>query len=244
MAQQRPDSTQVEEGTPAVPSPDHDAAMDDGVVVEDGEGFDPEGSEPAGPHRRCIVSGEVRPREDLIRFVLAPDGTVVPDLENALPGRGLWLSPRRDMIETAMTKRAFARAARRKVEVPADLPDRIEALMRRKVLDLLGLARRAGSVTAGYDKVRALLKDKRQGAVVLLEASDGAADGRGKIRALAPDLPVIDLFTGAELGAVFGRDITVHAVISAQGRAQASLAERIGVQAERLARYRGGRSSC
>lgn len=212
--------------------------------LTDAEGVDPEEPEPSGPHRRCIVSGEVRPKEELVRFVVAPDGAVVPDLENALPGRGLWLSPRRDMVETAVAKRAFARAARRKVEVPPDLADRIDALMRRKVLNLLGLARRSGAVTAGYEKVRALLKDKRQGAVVLLEASDGAADGRAKIRALAPDLPVIDQFTGAELGAALGRDIAVHGVIAAQNRAQASLAGRIREQAERLAMYRGGRSSC
>lgn len=227
---QRSDTTEPQD---AVPEGEDDFA-----------GEAPEEPEPTGPHRRCIVSGEVRPKEELMRFVIGPDGTVVPDLENALPGRGLWLSPRRDMIETAVTKRAFARAARRKVEVPPDLADRIELMMRRKVLNTLGLARRAGSVTAGYEKVRALLKDKRQGAVVLLEACDGAADGRAKIRALAPDLPVIDLFTGAELGAALGRDIAVHAVVTAQGRAKASLAGRFREQAERLAMFRGGRSSC
>ncbi|GAA0601256.1 RNA-binding protein [Caenispirillum bisanense] len=239
--QQRPED-------PAVPAPAAEPAAtadedqgDVGPADEDGADDD---LDPSGPHRRCIVSGTVLPKDALMRFVVAPDGTVVPDLENALPGRGLWLSPRRDMIETAVTKRAFARAARRKVDVPPDLADRIDLLMRRKFLNLLGLARRSGAVTAGFDKVRALLKDQRQGAAVLLEASDGAEDGRGKIRALAPGLPVIDLFTAAELGGALGRDIVVHGVVTAQGRAQASMAARLKEQAERLAVYRGGRSSC
>ncbi len=235
--QQRP-----EDRTAPAPLAESAAVPEDGEAVgDDGLADDPD---PSGPHRRCIVSGTVLPKESLMRFVVAPDGTVVPDLEKTLPGRGLWLSPRRDMIETAVTKRAFARAARRKVEVPPDLADRIDLLMRRKFLSLLGLARRSGAVTAGFDKVRALLKDQRQGAAVLLEASDGAEDGRGKIRALAPGLPVIDLFTAAELGGALGRDIVVHGVVTAQGRAQASMAARLTEQAERLAEYRGGRSSC
>lgn len=198
-----------------------------------------EAEEPTGPERKCIVTGAVKPKESLLRFVVAPDGTVVPDLENTLPGRGLWLSPRRDMIETALAKKSFARAARRKVTVPPDLPDRVEALMRRRSLDLIGLARRAGAVTAGFEKVRALLRDERQGAVVLLAACDASEDGRNKVRALAPEVPLVDQFTGAELGAALGRDISVHAVVTRGPKGQgATLARRLHDLAERLAEYR------
>lgn len=219
-----------------------DAHRDITASADAAEAPDPmqDEAEPTGPHRRCIATGAVRPKEELLRFVVGPDDTVVPDLENTLPGRGLWLSARRDMVETAMAKKSFARAARQKVIVPPDLPDRLDDLMRRRCLDLVGLARRAGMVTAGFEKVRALLKDQRQAAVVLLEASDGAADGRNKIRALAPDLPVIDLFTGAEVGAALGRDIAVHAVVTRGPKAQAGLARRLAGATSRLATYRGG----
>lgn len=216
-------------------------AAPDGAAEREAEAaedaFAPD-AEPVGPERRCIVSGAVRPKEELLRFVVAPDGSIVPDLENTLPGRGLWLSARRDMIETAVAKKAFARAARRKVEVAPDLPARVEALMRRRCLDLVGLARRAGAAVSGYEKVRTQLKEDQPGAVLLLAASDGAADGRDKIRALAPALPVIDLFTGAELGAALGRDIAVHVVVTRGTRgSQAGLARRLKEASRRLAEY-------
>ncbi len=136
--------------------------------------------------RRCVVTRERHPRARLIRFVLDMDGQVVPDVDERLPGRGLWLSPGRDMVEMATSRRAFARAARRPVTVPPDLADRVEGLLVRRCLNILGLARRGGQVVTGFEKVRARL---REGSVaVLLAASDGAADGRAKVVALAAAL--------------------------------------------------------
>ena len=109
--------------------------------------------------RRCIVSRAVRPRSTLLRFVVDPDGGIVPDVDERLPGRGLWLSPNRDMIEMAARKRAFARAARQQVSVPEDLGDRVASLLTRRCLDLLALARRAGQVVWGFDSVRTRLKE-------------------------------------------------------------------------------------
>ena len=173
----------------------------------------PEDAEPdeKGPLRRCIVTGVVGPKEGMIRFVVGPGQTVVPDLEERLPGRGIWLSARRDVVHTAVTKAFFAKAARQKLDVPADLADRLETLLRRRCLDILGLARRAGQVVSGYDKVRTELKAGR--GAVLLAASDGAEDGVSKIAALAPTLPVVRELSASELGAAFGRDHTVHGVL-------------------------------
>jgi len=154
--------------------PDRDevpAAMDD-----DGDALAP-------GERRCIVTRERFPRSRLIRFVIDPDGQVVPDVDERLPGRGLWLSPGRDMVEMAASRRAFARAARRAVIVPADLADRVEALLVRRCLNILSLARRGGQVVTGFEKVRARLRDGTVG--VVLSASDGAIDGRTKVVALA-----------------------------------------------------------
>ena len=164
-----------------------------------------------GPLRRCIVTGAVGPKEGMIRFVVGPDRTPVPDLEGRLPGRGMWLSAKRDVVNTAVAKACFAKAARQKLDVPADLADRLETLLRRRCLDILGLARRAGQVVSGYDKVRTELKAGR--GAVLLAASDGAEDGVSKIGALAPTLPVVRELSAFELGAAFGRDHTVHGVM-------------------------------
>jgi predicted RNA-binding protein YlxR (DUF448 family) len=165
----------------------------------------------AGPLRRCIVTGDSLPRESLIRFVVGPDGAVVPDIDNGLPGRGLWLRAERGMIEAAASKRAFAKAARGNVSVAPDLADTVAELLRRRCLNHLGLARRAGLVAAGAEKVRAQIATGRTAA--LFEAADGSLQERRKITALAPSLPVVDAFDGAELGAALGRDAVVHVAL-------------------------------
>jgi len=182
--------------------------------------------------RTCIVSGDQKPAQEMLRFVVGPDGGLVADLDERLPGRGLWLSGERDMVNTACDKGLFARAARRKVNVPADLADLVEALIVRRSMDFLGLARRAGEVISGFEKVQARLRKKTSG--VLLQAGDGADDGRGKIKALAPDIALVDVYTAAELGQALGRDNAVHVVMNA-GR----LAERLIHEAGRLLVFRG-----
>ena len=148
----------------------------------------------------------------MLRFVVGPDGAIVPDIEARLPGRGLWLTPRRDIVDRAVAKRLFARAARRPVVVSPELADRIEALLARRCLDALGLARRAGLAVAGFDRVSDALRHGK--AALLLSARDGAAAGTQKLAALGRDLPTAGVLTAAELGAAFGRDRIVHAAIA------------------------------
>ncbi|MGE5514203.1 MAG: RNA-binding protein [Bacteroidota bacterium] len=187
----------------------------------------------SGPSRRCIVTGTVRPKGELLRFVISPAGEVVPDLERRLPGRGIWLSARRDVVNTAQAKRLFAKAARRAVTVPDDLADRLEGLLRQRCLNLISLARRAGQAICGFEKVKAELKAGR--AAVLVEARDAAEDGKCKMRALASGHPVVELFDAVELGAPFGRDQSVHAVLTPGG-----LARRLVEEAGLLAGFRQG----
>lgn len=167
-----------------------------------------------------------------MRFVVGPDGDLVPDLDERLPGRGLWLSGERDMVNTACAKGLFARAARRGVNVPADLAAQLDGLMVRRGLNLIGLARRAGEVVAGFEKVQARLRKNKGG--VLLQARDGAADGRGKIKALAAGMALVDVFSATELGKALGRDNAVHVVMD-EGR----LAERLIRETARLMVFRG-----
>ena len=157
----------------------------------------------------------------------------MPDVAERLPGRGLWLAARRDIVTQAVAKRLFARAARQPVLVDEALADRVEALLAERCRDLIGLARRAGLATQGFAKVETLIASGR--AALLLAASDGAADGRGKLRAMARDIPVLAPLTGAELGAAFGRDYAVHVALRA-----GKLAEVLQIEAARLAGFRLG----
>ena len=174
----------------------------------------------AARERRDIVSGAVMDEARLIRFVASPDGVAVPDLARKLPGRGLWVAADRGSVQAATRKGVFARAAKARITAPADLADQVEALLRRRVLSGLGLGRRAGEINWGFEKVSAAVRSGK--AVWLIEASDGAADGRRKIFALArrPPCPpeLIGAFTSAELGLALGLENVIHTAFLA-GRA-------------------------
>jgi predicted RNA-binding protein YlxR (DUF448 family) len=133
--------------------------------------------------RRDIVSGEVMPEERLIRFVADPAGTVVPDLACKLPGRGVWVAADRVSVDTAARKGLFSRAAKAKLTAAPDLADQVDRLLAGRVLNALGLAKRAGQLISGFEKVAAALGAGK--VAWLVEASDGAADGRRKILSAA-----------------------------------------------------------
>lgn len=179
-----------------------------------------------GPERKCIVTGEVQPKGGLVRFVVSPDGLVVPDVLEKLPGRGIWVSADRSALETAVKKKAFARAARQPVELPDDLVGIVEGAVARHVVELLGLARKSGDAVAGYEKVKDWLDKER--ATVLIQASDGS--GRGKSKLSTPHYgKFIGWLTMAEIGQAFGRQQAVHAALAAGG-----LAKRVVEEAQRL----------
>jgi len=176
-----------------------------------------------GPLRRCIVTRERLEKAAMIRFVIGPDRAVVPDLAARLPGRGIWLSAKADVLETARAKGGFARAARGPVNVPADLAGIVRTGLLRRITELLGLTRRAGQAIAGFEKAQATVRAGRAGLVV--QAADGSAEECARFRAGAPDgLRVIAPLDGAALGAVFGRDRVVHVAVT-PGRLADALAD-------------------
>jgi predicted RNA-binding protein YlxR (DUF448 family) len=186
--------------------------------------------------RRCIATGEVMDEADLIRFALAPDQTVVPDLAAKLPGRGAWLSASREMVDRAIKKKAFNRAFGGSVEVAGDLADRLDALLAERALNLIGLARRSGDLAAGQDAVRLALKSAKP--AWRIEASDGAADGRSKLDRLAraawgEGVPVAGCFSAEQIGQAIGRGPTVHAAM-----AEGSQARSFDVIMRKLAGFR------
>ena len=198
-------------------------------------GLAPEAEEPddpeRGPLRRCVVLRESGPKERMLRFALGPGRELIPDLTGKLPGRGMWLSAQADVLERALSRGAFQRAARGPVHTPPDLRDKIEAGLRARIRDLLGFARRAGQAVCGFEKSREWLRTGRVG--LLVEASDGSASERARLVG-GHEVPVVIAFDAVALGGIFGRDHAVHAAV-AQGR----LAQDIAREAARLRGFSG-----
>ncbi|HEY9218581.1 MAG TPA: RNA-binding protein [Phenylobacterium sp.] len=185
--------------------------------------------------RRDAVSGEVMAEERLIRFVEGPGGIVTPDLARKLPGRGVWVAADRASLEAAVKKNAFARSAKTKLTAPPNLADQVETLLTRRLLDGLGLARRAGELISGFEKTAAAITSGR--ARWLVEATDGAEDGRRKLLALTRKSPappeLFGVFTSEQLGLALGLENVIHTAFLA-GRA----AERWTADVRRLSGFR------
>jgi uncharacterized protein len=188
------------------------------------------------PERRCIVTGETGPKQGLVRFVVGPGDVVVPDILNRLPGRGMWVTARRSVLDEAGRGR-FSRAARAQVSVPDDLSAQVEAGLLRRVTDGVALARKAGLAVAGFEKVKDLLAKGE--AKVLLQASDGSERGKGKLWTPTGGR-FFGCLTASELGLAFGRERVIHAALAAGG-----LTTRIVEDAARLSGVRedGGGSA-
>jgi uncharacterized protein len=178
-----------------------------------------------GPHgaaaameRLCIATREVRPVGEMIRFVAGPDGAVVPDLKRRLPGRGVWVTARRRVVEEAVRRRVFGRGLKCDVKAPADLPEVLDALLERSALDALSMAHKAGLVVLGFAKVEAAVA--RGPVIALLRARDAGADAGRKLAAALrrradgrTDGKIVEAFTSAQLDLALGRLNVVHAAL-------------------------------
>ncbi|SFN43347.1 hypothetical protein SAMN04487859_102179 [Roseovarius lutimaris] len=170
-----------------------------------------------GPDRKCIVTGEVQPKHGLIRFAVGPEGQIAPDLMEKLPGRGIWVSADRAALDKAAAKGLFARAAKQPVQVPEGLSDLVEALLAKRVVNLISLARKGGRAVSGYEKVKIMLG--KEEARVLIQASDGSERGKSKL-STPQGGSFIGWLTANELGQAFGRQTTIHAALGAGGLLQ------------------------
>ena len=210
----------------------------------------PEAARPAhkdGPERSCVVTRTVKAPEDLIRFVVSPDGVLTPDLRRKLPGRGVWTSLSAATVAEAIKRKAFERSLKTKVMIPPDLAAMIDGLMHRDAVQALAMANKAGLVSSGFAKVEASIGSGRLAAVI--EASDGAEDGRRKIgqalRRVAAaraegglkvrETPVVAEFAAADLELALGRSHVIHAALAPGPAAEGFLS-----RWRRLVRYRTG----
>ena len=193
--------------------------------------------EHAGPERMCIVTRERRAPEELIRFVLGPDGTVVPDIKAKLPGRGVWVTAQAEIVEQAVRRQAFSRGLKAAAKAATTLPADVDALLERDCLQSLSLANKAGAVVTGFTKVGTAIDAGKT--ALLLHASDASTDGVRKLAQAvrrkfgAADPPEINLFASGQLDLALGRANVVHAALKAEPASRAFLA-----RCRRLAAYR------
>jgi uncharacterized protein len=195
--------------------------------------------------RMCAVTREVRPIGELIRFVVSPQGEVIPDLKRKLPGRGLWVSASRQAVAEAVRRHQFGRGFKRDVRVAPTLAADTEALLTRSVIEALAMAAKAGQVVSGFGKVEDALRQRQAQASVqaLVHAADGAADGIRKLDAIARQnaavndesnpFPVVTALTSEQLDLALGRSNVIHAALLAGPASKTFLS-----RSQLLVRYR------
>jgi predicted RNA-binding protein YlxR (DUF448 family) len=196
-------------------------------------------AEESGSERTCIVTGVKDDPEAMLRFALAADGSIVPDIRRKLPGRGVWTRLSFEAVRRASAKGAFSRAFRARAEAPVSLAETVDALLERDALQTLSMAKKAGLVIAGAFKVDAAIA--AGGVAALIQASDGAPDGaakrgqalRVKLGPAAQTIARINVFSSSQLGLALGKANVIHAALKSGAASSAFLA-----RAERLRRYR------
>lgn len=201
-------------------------AVDNLSDREIGDALD-SGPDHAGPGRRartrtCIVTRAAQPPENMIRFVRGPDGAVVPDLRARLPGRGAWISARREAVASAVRKNLFSRAFKGPSPAGPDLPDRIGEALRAELRQAIALANKAGCVVAGFGKVESAI-GADPGVAAVIHAREASPDGRRKIAAALmrrhgqaiSGIPIVDDLSEDELDMALGRDHVIHAALVA-----------------------------
>ena len=159
--------------------------------------------------RKCIVSGEVLPKENLLRFVVTPDNQIVPDFKKKLAGKGIWVSNSKSMLKKAIDKNIFSKAAKKTVKTDSELVEIVEGLLKKHGLNTISLARKAGILLTGFEKVSESIKKNK--AAFILEAEDAGADGHNRIMLLAKNLEVFRIYKVEELDKALNKVNTVHA---------------------------------
>lgn len=193
-----------------------------------------------GKTRLCLATSLAKDKSELIRFALSPDKIVTPDINNKLPGRGVWVSAQRLALETVLAKNSFARGFKGKAIIPDDFVKMVEFLLCRRVLGLLTMSRKSGYIFIGFDQVKAAAQ---AGSLAWrIEARDGSMDGRSKIRTLSKavakelELPlpkVLGCFSEDELAKALSRDSVIHI-----GLPRGPFAKTFGADVTRLAGFR------
>jgi predicted RNA-binding protein YlxR (DUF448 family) len=194
--------------------------------------------------RMCALTRAEKPVAELIRFVVGPDDVLVPDTEAKAEGRGVWLSLSRDAVAEAVKKKVFSRSLKTEVKLLEDLPGLTQLRLEQRYLNALSMARKAGQLTFGATKVRALIDNGSL--IALITATDAAEDGRSKmvgpLKALhyaaeeeeidGFHVPHFELLSSEQMGLALGLENVIHAALTKGAAAQAAVEK-----ARRLALY-------
>ena len=183
--------------------------------------------------KTCFVTKEEAPRTEMLRFVATPDRQIVFDVAEKLPGRGFWLKADTSVLKQAIEKRLFCKAAKGTVQIPEDLQSQVESALKDRCLNLLGLCRKAGLLTFGYEAVK---KEIAKGNVTaVFEASDASKREQQKLFKENDPFSVWQLLSRAELGMVAGQDEVVHVALL-----HGNLSDRAVQMAKKISLYYGG----
>jgi predicted RNA-binding protein YlxR (DUF448 family) len=192
--------------------------------------------------RMCAATRLVKPIDEMIRFVVAPDGAVVPDVKQNLPGRGIWVTATGDALRQAIKRKAFGAGFKRDVQVDAGLVALTDRLLESAVLDALAMCGKASLVVSGFAKVEAALSRGR--IVTLLHAADAAPDGVRKLDAAmqrsregTSPARIVDDLSSEQLDLALARPNVVHAALLPGSASNTFLARHA-----RLMRFRAGAS--
>lgn len=197
--------------------------------------------------RRCILSGDVEDPGQLLKFVVGPDQRVYLDLDLKLPGRGMWLQARPDVIEKALGKNAFSRAARQKVVTDHLSVADIDQQLLARIISLIAMGRRSSQSIGGIDKVlkkilayRAKYANKKPvvteqsendpAKMIIFCAKDCGQDNLQKIlhqtRDYGESVHIERELLGSEIGKAFGRSSLAFCVVES-GKISQKLYEKL-----------------
>ncbi len=192
------------------------------------------GPSPEGT-KTCFVTKTIHPREEMLRFVVAPDKTVCFDVAEKLPGRGMWIRADRHLLEQAVSKKLFYKAAHGTVKIPSDLSETVDKQLRQRCLALLALCRKAGLMVFGFEAVKkAIITDTP---LALFEAQDASEREQTKLHRPHDTYAVFSLFTREELGIPAGADTVTHMLIK-----QGPLSKEVVKMAQKLTFFNGAQA--
>ena len=161
------------------------------------------------PQRSCISCRTTRDKKELLRFVLAPDRTLVPDLLSKLPGRGAYTCLNRECLRSAAHKGLFARAFKGEVkfEGTESLIKQVVDRLEERIGSYLALVNKAGKVVSGSDLVLESIKKRKTGFVFI--AIDISTDIGAKVLEMADRfaVPHVAIFDKDRLGAYIGKSL-------------------------------------
>ena len=162
--------------------------------------------------RKCIITGEVKPKSELLRFTVLKNGDFIPDFNKKFSGKGVYISNSKSLMEKAFKTIRIGKLLHCNVNPYPDLADLVEKILAAKGLEALNLARKSGKLVLGFEKVKdCILKNK---VAFVVEAFDAGNDGKEKINALCKDnTEKFELYDSATLDRAFNHDTTIYLAV-------------------------------